>query len=181
VGSALAWTYRLSFPYGFAKFLPLAVPVWLTAFALTALRAAEGQSGRSLPWRQALTAATLALAFALSLPAARHVMARARRAVPAFDADFRVLPDMAAARIRRDSVIEIDEPLVARREWMRYFLGEWETEVAAAGSESKPLRSGRPRYLLLDRRRPDQAPRIRGTVSLDFALAPVASTLVPIR
>ena len=181
VGSALAWTCRLSFPYGFAKFLPLAVPVWLTAFALTVLRAAEGRSDRLLPWRRALTVATLALVMVLSLPAARHVVGRAKRAIPSYDPDFRVLPDMVAARIRRDSVIDIDEPLVARREWMRYFLGDWETDVAAAGSESKPLRSGQPRYILLDRRRPDQATKIRGTVSIDFALAPVASTLVPIR
>jgi hypothetical protein len=181
IGGALAWTYRLGFPYGFAKFLPLAVPVWLTAFVLTALRADEDQSDRLLPWRRALTVATLALVMVLSLPAARHVVARAKRAIPSYDPDFRVLPDMAAARIRRDSVIEIDEPLVARREWMRYFLGDRETDVTAAGSESKPLRSGRLHYLLLDRRRPDQAPKIRGTVSIDFALAPVASTLVPIR
>jgi len=88
---------------------------------------------------------------------------------------------MAAARIRPDSVIEIDEPLVARRDWMRYFLGEWETEVVGTATELPPSRSGRPRYLLLDRRRPDQAPKVTKPETLDFALAPVASTLGPVR
>jgi len=181
VGVALAWTFRLSFPYGFAKFLPLAVPVWLTSFALTSLRTAEGQSGRLLRWRRVVTLVAVALVFVLSLPAARHVVARAKRAIPSYDPDFRVLPDMAAARIRRDAVIEIDEPLVARREWMRYFLGEWETEVAGTAPQPKPPRSGALRYRLLDRRRPDQSPKITSPVTLDFALAPVASTLVTIR
>jgi len=181
IGAALAWTYRLSFPYGFAKFLPLAVPVWLVAFVLTALRASEGQPGRLRQWRRVLALATVALAFVLSLPAARHVVARAKRAIPSYDPEFRVLPDMAAARIRPDSVIEIDEPLVARRDWMRYFLGEWETEVVGTATELPPSRSGRPRYLLLDRRRPDQAPKVTKPETLDFALAPVASTLGPVR
>jgi len=181
VAGALAWMYRLSFPYGFAKLLPLAVPGWVTAFVLLACFAAEQPDRSHLSLPRLVSWATLVLVAALALPAARHVMARARRAIPAFDSDFRVLPDMAAARIRRDSVIEIDEPLVARREWMRYFLGEWETEVAAITPEPKPLRSKRRHYLLLDRRRPDQAKRITGSVALDFALLPVASTLVPAR
>jgi hypothetical protein len=181
VAGALAWMYRLSFPYGFAKLLPLAVPGWITAFVLLACRAAERPNRSRLAVRRFVSCATLVLVAALALPAARHVMARARRAIPAYDPDFRVLPDMAAARVRRGSVIEIDEPLVARREWMRYFLGEWETQVAGTAPELNLPRSGPPRYLLLDRRRPDQAAKITSPVTLDFALAPVASTLVPAR
>jgi hypothetical protein len=181
VALALAWMYRLNFPYGFAKLLPLAVPGWVTAFVLLACRAAEPPDRSRLSVRRLLSFGTLVLVAALALPAARHVVARAKRAIPSCDPDFRVLPDMAAARIRRDSVIEIDEPLVARREWIRYFLGEWATEVAAITPESKPLQSERRHYLLLDRRRPDQAKRITGFVALDFALVPVASTLVPAR
>jgi hypothetical protein len=181
IAAALTWMYRLSFPYGFAKFLPLAVPIWLVAFVLTALRASESQPGRLHQWRRVLALATVALAFVLSLPAARHVVARAKRAIPSYDPEFRVLPDMAAARIRPDSVIEIDEPLVARRDWMRYFLGEWETDIVGTAGELPPSRSSRPRYLLLDRRRPDQAPQITAPTTLDFSLAPAPTISVPVR
>jgi hypothetical protein len=175
VAAALVWTYRLSFPYGFAKFLPLAVPAWLTAFVLLAFAAAD-RSDRSRPSARRFVAyATLAFVAGLSLPAARHVLVRAKRAIPAYDEGFRVLPGLASG-IGRAAVIEIDEPLVARREWMRYFLGEYETQLtrASAGADSNP---GRPRYLLLDRRRSDQVARIAGPAAGDFALALVASNL----
>jgi hypothetical protein len=175
VAAALVWTYRLSFPYGFAKFLPLAVPPWLTAFVLLAFAAAERSDRSRLSARRFVSYATLALVIGLSLPAARHVLVRAKRAIPAYDPDFRVLPGLASG-IGRGAVIEVDEPLVARREWMRYFLGEYETQLAGttAGIDSS---RGRPRYLLLDRRRSDQVAKIAGPAAGDFALAPVASNL----
>jgi hypothetical protein len=177
VGAALVWTYWLSFPYGFAKFLPLAVPAWLTAFVRLAFAAADQPDRSRLSARRFVSYATLALVTGLSLPAARHVLVRAKRAIPAYDPDFRVLAGLAS-RIGRRAVIEIDEPLVARREWMRYFLGEYETQLAgvSAGGDSNP---GRPRYLLLDRRRSDQVAKIAGPTAGGFALALVASNLKP--
>ncbi len=177
VFAALVWTFWLTFPYGFAKFLPLAVPVWLTAFVRLACAAADRPDRFRLPARSLLSYATLALVTGLSLPAARHVLVRAKRAIPSYDPDFRVLAGLASG-IGRLAVIEIDEPLVARREWMRYFLGEYETQLAGASAGGDSNRD-RPRYLLLDRRRADQVAKIAGPAAGDFALAPAASNLRP--
>jgi hypothetical protein len=177
IALALFLNYRLGFPYGYAKFLPMAVPVWATAFALlvSAALASPGETG--LRRRPAIVWVTVLLTVLLAIPATRHVLWHAQRAVPSYDPAFRELPALART-VDRNAVIEIDEPLVARREWMRYFLGEYETQLAGASAGADSNR-GRPRYLLLDRRRSDQIAKIAGPTAGDFALAPVASNLRP--
>ena len=171
--SALAWTWRLTFPYAFAKFLPLAAPVWIAAFLLLAGAALE----RASHILRFASVAALVLAAALALPPARHVFFRAWRAVPPYDPDFEELPKLAATAAPK-ALFLIDEPIAARREWMRYFLGEYETLPLGAPVPGW-IGPDHPRYLVLDRRRGDQAARIEGPVVADFALARVASNLGP--
>jgi hypothetical protein len=180
IALALFLNYRLGFPYGYAKFLPMAVPVWAMVFALLARAALASPGGVGDRRRRAIVSVTVSLTVLLTIPATLHVLRHARRAVPSYDPAFRELPALART-VDRNSVIEIDEPLVARREWMRYFLGECETRPVATTADSHPDQPGRPRYLLLDRRRSDQVSKIAGPAGRDFALAPVASNLGPVR
>jgi hypothetical protein len=175
VALALFFNHRLGFPYGYAKFLPMAVPVWAAVFALLASAAFALPAKTGGRGRRVIVAVTLLLTVLLTIPATRHVLQHARRAVPSYDPAFRTLPALART-VSRNAVIEIDEPGVARRDWMRYFLGEYETEPVDSRTE---MAAGRPRYLLLDRRRPDQVSKTAGPWTLDFALAPVASNLRP--
>jgi hypothetical protein len=177
IALALFLNYRLGFPYGYAKFLPMAVPVWATMFALLTRAALASPSGIGDRRRRTIVSVTVSLTILLAIPATLHVLRHAWRAVPSYDPAFRELPALARAA-DRNSVFEIDEPLVARREWMRYFLGEYETQLAGAPAGADSNR-GRPRYLLLDRRRSDQVAKIAGPTTSDFALAPVASNLRP--
>jgi hypothetical protein len=178
IALALFLNYRLEFPYGYAKFLPMAVPVWATMFALLARAALASPGGIGDRSRRAIVWVAVSLAVLLAIPATLHVLRHARRAVPSYDPAFRELPALART-VDRNSVFEIDEPLVARREWMRYFLGEYETPLAGTPAGADSNRGG-PRYLLLDRRRSDQVEKIAGPVAGDFALAPVASNLRPL-
>ena len=154
---ALFANFRLGFPYGFAKFLPMAIPLWAVAFTLLFAGAAVGRRGEPAPLRSRVVAvAALVLTFLLAVPAARHVVSRAVRAVPSYDPALRVLPALARA-LGRSAVIRVDEPLVARRQWIGYFLGENAMEYeSATGLVRRPDAPG-PRFRLVDLRDPDAA------------------------
>ncbi|MFN2387186.1 MAG: hypothetical protein ABR576_13040 [Thermoanaerobaculia bacterium] len=152
---ALFANFRLGFPYGFAKFLPIAIPLWAVAFTLFFAGAALGRRGEPAPLRARMAAAAaLALTLLLALPAVRHAVSRAVRAVPSYDAAMRVLPALART-LGRSAVLRVDEPLVARREWFGYFLGENAMEYEAAGGPVRRPDVPGPRYRLVDRRDPD--------------------------
>ena len=170
---ALYANYRLSFPYGFAKFLPFAVGPWCAAFALLVSGAASRRNEARRPWHAALAYTTLLLVFLLALPSARHVVARAVRATPAYDPAFEVLPALAAS-LPPGAVLRIEEPLVARREWIVYFLGENAVEHdSATGAVSRPEASG-PRFRLVDRRDPDHpTPSPPAIATRYFAVMPL--------
>ncbi len=174
VALALAVNLRLNFPYGFAKYLPLAVPIWSVVFLLLAFRRAEsprlGVRG--------LIAATLLLVGVLSLPAARHVVNRIVRTVPSYDPAFRALPALAAT-VGRTAVVLVDEPIRARLEWMKYFLGE--NRVASYSQEalnqtkpsaSVPPAGGPGQFRLVDRRKGGGGVPGGVAASRDFLLVP---------
>ena len=174
---ALSVNLRLNFPYGFAKYLPLAVPIWSVVFSLLAFRAIES---RRIGTRS-LVVVSLLLVGVLSLPAARHVVNRIVRTVPAYDPAYCVLPALAAT-VGRTAVLYVDEPIRARFEWMKYFLGENRVESYSreALNQQKPLSPLAPdgrqgRFLLIDRR--TLAGGVSGAVaaSRDFALLPIGS------
>ena len=180
VGLALLTNYRLNFPYGYARFLPLAVPVWAVAFSLLASTSFAPRGGRApvvrgaqrrrsqAAWTAALAGAALGLVAILALPAARHVHARAARLIPAYDPAYRVLPSLAAAA-GRDAVIFIEPVHGAEAAWLMYFLG---------GNAVQPLPVAAPhpglRYFVLgDRREPGGGTGARARpVSRYFALRP---------
>ncbi len=175
VALALAVNLRLNFPYGFAKYLPLAVPIWSVVFLLLAFRGAEspriGVRG--------LIAASLLLVALLSLPAARHVVNRIVRTVPSYDPAFRALPALAAT-VGRTAVVLVDEPIRARLEWMKYFFGE--NRVASYSQEalnqpkpsaSVPAAGGPEQFRLVDRRKGGGEGGARSVAaSRDFLLVP---------
>lgn len=165
---ALFSNYRLGFPYGFAKFLPFAVGLWCVAFAL--LVCAAGSRDERPPWKGLFAYGTLGLVLLLSVPSARHVVARAARAIPAYDPAFLVLPALADA-LPPGAVFRLDEPLVARRQWICYFLGENAVEYESAdGPERRPDAAG-PRFQLVDKRDPDHRPAGRPAASTRFFAA----------
>ena len=170
---ALYANYRLSFPYGFAKFLPFAVGPWCAAFALLVAGAASRRHEARRLWPAALVYTTLLLVFLLALPSARHVVARAVRATPAYDPAFEVLPALAAS-LTPGAVLRIDEPLVARRDWILYFLGENAVEYDAAGGPVRRPEASGPRVRLVDRRDPDHPrPRAPAITTRYFAVLPL--------
>jgi hypothetical protein len=165
---ALYVNLRLNFPYGFAKYLPLSVPIWSVAFSRLAFGAAEtprrvlGIEGRRF------VVVSLLVVGGLSLPPARHVLRRIVRTVPSYDPAFRALSALAAT-VGGNSVLVVDEPNRARLEWMRYFVAENPVEPEDhAGADS------RRRWRVVDRRR-EGGGMPQGTVasSRDFALVPV--------
>jgi hypothetical protein len=172
VSLALLANYRLSFPYGYAKFLPLAVPVWSIALVLLACGAmgSRRQEARGTA-SAALAAATLVLVLILSLPSARHVHRRALRTVPPFDPAFRVLPALAGS-VGRDAVILVEGQDGAPQAWLLYFLGE--NAVLPL-----PLQARHPglRYFVLEDRREGGERRLsRGRPdSRYYALRPLES------
>ena len=170
---ALFANFRLGFPYGFAKFLPLAIPLWAVAFTLLFAGAAVGRRGEPSPLRvRAAAGAALVLTFLLGVPAVRHVVSRAVRAVPSYDPAMRVLPALVRT-LGRSAVIRVDEPLVARRQWIGYFLGENALEYESpTGLVPRPEVPG-PRFRLVDVRDPDA--KLAGppvAASRYFAVAP---------
>lgn len=176
VGLALLGNLRLRFPYGYTKFLPAAAAVWSVAFVRLAVRAMDRNApagGARL--RIPLAKAALLLAFLLAVPSARYVVRRAIRSEPAYDPAYRALGSLGAIVGRRATIV-VDEPNIASREWMRYFLGENRVidltpSIAADGS---------PKYLVVDRRNGSAALTRRATVSSRvFALAPVEAVAKP--
>ena len=176
VGLALLGNLRLKFPYGYTKFLPAAAAVWSVAFVGLARRAmdpsAPNGAGRL---RSALARSALLLAFLLAIPSAWYVVRRAIRSVPAYDPAYRALASLASTVGRRATIV-IDEPNIASREWMRYFLGEnrvIDLTSSIAVDES-------PRYLLVDRRNgPATQARRFAVSSRVFALARLESLPKP--
>jgi hypothetical protein len=167
---ALLANLHLDFPYGFAKFLPAAGALWSVVFVFLVLLAAEPRPGGAKPAPGGLfAAATLALVFILAAPSVRHVIRRAVRSVPAYDPAYRSLGALGAA-VERSSVIVVDEPAIASREWIRYFLG-----ANAVLDASTPIPDdGARTYRLVDRRKepaiPSGAPAIAAGT---YALVPI--------
>jgi len=175
VALALAVNLRLNFPYGFAKYLPLAVPIWSVVFSLLAFRAAES----SRIGTGVLVVVCLLLVGTLSLPAVRHVVNRIVRTVPAYDPAYRGLPALAAT-VGRTAVLFVDEPIRARLEWMKYFLGENRVESYSLQplNQKKPSpviapAEGQGGFLLVDRRTVTGGVSGSVAASRDFALVPV--------
>jgi hypothetical protein len=182
VALALALNLRLHFPYGFAKYLPLAVPLWAVAFSLLALRVAAGPGMAA----HGLAVLSLLLVAALSLPATRHVVTRILRTVPAYDPGYRALPALAAT-VDRTAVLFVDEPVRARLEWMKYFLGDnrvdtysSETLKQAKLNATAATDGGPRRFLVVDRRKTSGGlPGATVAASRDFALVSDGSSVRP--
>ena len=173
VALALLANYRLAFPYGYAKFLPLAVPVWAVGLALLSCGAATSRATeRRATARPALVAAAVALVLILSLPSARHVHRRALRSVPPFDPAFRVLPSLAHA-VGNDAVILMEAQNGAPHAWKLYFLGENRVLTLPQMDHPPGLR-----YFVLEDRREGEGPRPSPgrPASRYFALRPVEAT-----
>ena len=176
MGLALLGNLRLQFPYGYTKFLPAAAAVWSIAFAGLARRAIDRDApAGGAPLRTFLARTALLLAFVLAVPSARYVVRRAIRSEPAYDPAYRALRSLAAVVGRRATIV-VDEPNIASREWMRYFLGENRVidltpSIAADAS---------PTYLVVDRRNGSAALARRVIVSSRvFALAPAEGLAKP--
>ena len=168
VALALWTNYRLEFPYGFAKFLTLAVPVWAVSFGLFASRVL-GRAPRGSPAR-VLAAGTIALVLLLEIPAARHVVRLASRAVMSYDPAFRSLPALARVAGRR-AVFRFDDYPIAGEHWVFYFLGE-----NAVDFDSKTDRfPGEPYFRIVDRRRTLEPPAGAIASTRDFWLVPIAA------
>ena len=168
VALALIVNYWIGFPYGYAKYLPVAVPLWAVGFVLLAVELEHGRRAPATGWRVVVGRAALAGVALLALPASRHVVRRAMVEVPSYDEGFRVLPRLAAA-VRPDSVIRLEGPPHARRSWIEYFLGETEVDFP---NQVSPVPDDR-RLLLVDRRTDGGAPPARAIVSSrGFLLVP---------
>jgi hypothetical protein len=168
VALALWANHRLQFPYGYAKFLLIAVPLWGVAFALFLSAGPAGGRAAAFGGRSRLSLAAVLLVFVTlaSTASAFSVLRRASRAVPSYDAAFRSLPALAEA-IGRDAVLCIEEPPGARREWMIYFVGTNAVETNPAEVRYPGSRY----FLLMDRRRGGSGPRGPAVVSTrHFAL-----------
>lgn len=171
VALTLYVNWLLGFPYGFSKFLLAGVPVWSVSFVLlsfSALKKASGHSDGQGPGKIVLI--TFALIAVLQPPALRHVIGRASHAVPSYDQAFRRLPDLASA-VGPDAIIHVNQPLNARREWMRYFLGG---NAVRTDQETMPLDGAR-HFLLIDRR--DHRPTAAHAVATqgNFILVPFSA------
>ena len=175
VAASLYANLQLNFPYGFAKYLPLAVPIWAVVFSLLALRAA----GSSRIETRVLVVVCLLFVGTLSLPATRHVIRRIVRSVPAYDPAYRALPALAAT-VGRAAVVFVEEPIRARLEWMKYFL----PENRAASYSREDLKQKKPspliapaggpgQFLLVDLRKVGGGAPGSVAASRDFALVPV--------
>lgn len=166
---ALLANFKLNFPYGYAKFLPLAVPVWSLAFLLLVSRLAKARREDGLR-RAAIAYVSVLLTFLLALPSARHVFRRAIRAVPAFDPAFRSLPALAETA-GREPLVCINTSGAAAREWMLYFLGETNVELATEVN----CATGAGRFFLRDRRLGSPDSTAGAPATRYFALIPRAA------
>lgn len=170
---ALLANHHLEFPYGYAKFLVLAAPLWAITFVLLAFRAAGGNP-LGPTWQGAAAAASLFLVVILSLASVRHVVNDARRWIPSWDPAFRTLP--ALARVAgEDAVFRVEDYLGARRWWMLYFLLENEVDL---NPDPDPTRNVS-YFQLVDRRRipNDLLPDAAVASSRDFCIVPLAGSI----
>lgn len=131
------------FPYGYSKGLPHGAVVWPLVIALLFLRS----------WNRsrAMALVSIGLLAVTSTRGGIETLIRASRTVPAYDSAFRTLSELTKG-VPRSAVIFTDEPLVARREWMAYFLGENRVIDSNAPPSPVPPDPGAPRYRLVDRR-----------------------------
>lgn len=167
VALALYANYRLAFPYGYAKFLVLAVPLWLVSFVLFATRA--GAPGASRPsWHRAAAVLSVALVAILSLASARQVVSYARHWVPSYDPAWRSLPALARA-VGHDAVFRVDELSKARQIWLLYFLSE--NAVDLTPGVKYP---GARYFRLVDRRRPAPFTGTPVVSSRYFSVVPIS-------
>lgn len=144
IALALYATHRIAFPYGYAKFLLLAVPLWLISFVLVA--STVGHRPRA-SWQRAAAVLSVALVAMLSLASTRQVVTHALRWVPSYDPAWRSLPALARA-VGHDTVFRIDEPSKARQIWLLYFLSDNPVDLTPG------VRYPGARYVrLVDRRR----------------------------
>jgi hypothetical protein len=145
---ALSVNMAMSFPYGFSKILPVAVPLWTVSFLLL-WRSAARRAEELVPAKAVKTAsaAGLGILIFLSVLASRHALARAAFLVPAFDPAYVQLPALLSA-LPAGTLPRVDQPLVANREWIRYMLRDVAVDAPATPVPAK----GRLRVDLLDRR-----------------------------
>lgn len=157
---------HLDFPYGFAKFLPLAAPVWAVAFVLLASAAEQARKRKTASLVVAY--GTLALVALLSLPSARHVVHRAQLRVPSYDAAFRVLPALADA-VGPEAVFRIEDYPGSRKLWAIYFLGDNAVDLTPTANGFP----GAPYFRIHDRRTSGE-PAAGAVVSTRyFSLVPI--------
>lgn len=133
----------LKFPYGYSKGLSHGAAVWPLVIALLYLR--------SWNLSRALTIVSIGLLAVTSTRGGIQSLTRASRTVPAYDPAFRTLSELMEG-VPRSAVILTDEPVVARREWIAYFLGENRVIDSNAPPSSVLPDPGAPRYRLVDRR-----------------------------
>jgi hypothetical protein len=132
IALALLANRHLNFPYGYAKILPLAAPVWSVSFALLVRRAAESPIKKTRS--RVLSYATLALAATLAIPSVRHVLQHARLRVPAYDPAFRSLPALAGV-VGPTAVFRIPSYPVPVKLWALYFLGDNAVDLNPTGKD----------------------------------------------
>ena len=156
IPAAVAFSVNLatSFPYGFSKILPVAVPVWTVSFVLL-WRSAAVRAEKFVPAKavMAVSATGLAVLIVLSVLASRHALSRAVDLVPAFDPAYRELPALLSA-LPAGVLPRVDQPPGANREWIRYMLRDVAVDTSATPVPAK----GRLRVALLDRRTLDAEP-----------------------
>jgi hypothetical protein len=173
IALALLANRHLDFPYGFAKILPLAVPVWAVAF-VRLVAGAAGLPGERGGVRRALSRGTVLLVVVLSLPSLRHVVNHARARVPSYDPAFRSLPALADVA-GLDAVFRIEDYPGSRKLWALYFLGDNAVDLT-------PSATGFPgaRYFRVHDRRSSGVEAEGAVVSTRyFSLVPLAGSAQP--
>jgi len=173
IALALLANRQLEFPYGYAKILPLAGPVWAVTFVVLVRQAAEGPSQKS-SWVRTLSYGTLALAATLAVPSLRHAVNHARLRVPAYDPALRSLPALAKV-VGPAAVFRIPDYPVAVRLWALYFLGENAVDLNPAGKNYTESE-----YFRLHDKRISTEPAFGEIVSTRyFSLVPLAGSAQP--
>jgi hypothetical protein len=168
IALALWANFRLDFPYGYAKFLPAAVPLWAVAFTL--LLAAIFRMP-PVPWQPALrglAGAAVVLVLILQIPSVRHVVRHAVRAVPSYDPAFRSLPALARV-VGRRAAIRIEDYPLAGEHWIFYFLGDNPVDLDPAPDRYP----GVPRFRITQRWRTAGSSARPRASSRDFSLIPI--------
>jgi hypothetical protein len=168
IALALWANFRLDFPYGYAKFLPAAVPLWAVAFTLF-LSVIFGRSPvPSRPVLRIFAGAALVLVLLLQIPSVRHVVRHAARAVPSYDPAFRSLPALARV-VGRRAALRIEDYPLAGEHWIFYFLGDNAVDLDPAPDRYTDV----PRFRITQRWRTAGSPAPARASSRDFSLIPI--------